>query len=64
MEMTHINSKGEAVMVDVSGKSETKRCARACGTIRMNMEAIKAIKDDSVPKGDVIAAATVRGLQV
>ena len=62
MEMTHINSKGEAVMVDVSDKSETKRRARACGTIRMSSEAVKAIIDDSVPKGDVIAAARIAGI--
>lgn len=62
MEMTHINSKGEAVMVDVSEKSETKRRARACGTIRMNRGAIKAITDDSAPKGDVIAAARIAGI--
>ena len=62
MNMTHINSKGEAEMVDVSGKIETKRCAKACGTIHMNREAIKAITDDSVPKGDVIAAARIAGI--
>ena len=62
MEMTHINSKGEAVMVDVSGKNETKRCAKACGTIRMNREAMRAITDDNIPKGDVIAAARIAGI--
>ena len=37
-QLTHVNENGEAVMVDISDKSETKRCARACGKIKMNEE--------------------------
>ena len=35
-EFTHFNQNGDAVMVDVSEKEDTKRVAEASGIIRMS----------------------------
>ena len=60
--LTHIDTDGNAVMVDISDKSVTKRTARAEGFIRMSADAIKAVADRTVPKGDVLAAARIAGI--
>jgi cyclic pyranopterin phosphate synthase len=49
-------------MVDVGGKAETRRVATASGRIRMNAEALAAIRDGDAPKGDVLAAARIAGI--
>ena len=49
-------------MVDVGHKAETARSATATGRITMNAAAIAAIRDDAVPKGDVLAAARIAGI--
>jgi cyclic pyranopterin phosphate synthase len=49
-------------MVDVSGKAATARVARAAGTIRMTAEAVAAIRDNAVTKGDVLTVAKVAGV--
>ena len=61
--LTHLDSQGNARMVDVGGKVETKRIAVASGRIRMSQEALAAIRDGNVPKGDVLAAARIAGIQ-
>ena len=49
-------------MVDVGGKPETARVAIASGRIRMSREALAAIREGDVPKGDVLAAARIAGI--
>lgn len=61
--LTHIDDKGAARMVDVSGKDVTAREAVATGTIRMNADALTAIQDATTAKGDVIATARIAGIQ-
>ena len=61
-EFTHIDGSGNAIMVDVSEKDITKRTAVATGKILVGPEVIKALKDSSVPKGDVLAAARIAGI--
>ncbi len=61
-ELTHIDMNGNAVMVDISGKDVTERFARAEGVICMNDEALKAVADGTVAKGDVLAAARIAGI--
>jgi len=61
-ELTHLDAQGKARMVDVGGKAETQRVAIASGRIRMNQAALAAIRDGSVPKGDVLAAARIAGI--
>jgi cyclic pyranopterin phosphate synthase len=57
--LTHVDESGEAQMVDVSAKSETKRLARATGSIRMKAETLSAIVNAQIKKGDVLAAARI-----
>ena len=57
--LTHIGDAGEAKMVDVSGKPETKRIARATGVIRMKPETLSAIVNAQIKKGDVHGVSRV-----
>lgn len=61
-ELTHLDAQGKARMVDVGGKAATLRVAVAAGRIRMNPQALAAIRDGAVPKGDVLAAARIAGI--
>ena len=61
-ELTHLDTQGKARMVDVGGKAETARLAIASGRIRMGAAALSAIREGSVPKGDVLAAARIAGI--
>ena len=60
--LTHLDAHGNARMVDVGGKAETRRTAVATGRIAMSAEALSAIRDGDVPKGDVLAAARIAGI--
>lgn len=60
--LTHLDEGGAAHMVDVGGKAETQRMARAGGTIRMHAEALAAIKAGDAPKGDVLGTARIAGI--
>lgn len=61
-EFTHFNGQGDAVMVDVSEKSETLREAVAEGFITMNAECFQKVKDGQMGKGDVLGVARVAGI--
>lgn len=61
-ELSHFDEKGNARMVDVSGKSETKRVAFARGAIRVSREIMDRVKDGSIEKGDVLGVARVAGI--
>ncbi len=61
-ELTHLDAQGKARMVDVGSKAETQRVAVAEGLIAMSAEALAAIRDGAVPKGDVLAAARIAGI--
>lgn len=60
--LTHIDATGAAHMVDVGGKADTQRMARAGGIIRMSAEALAAIKAGDAPKGDVLGTARIAGI--
>lgn len=60
--LTHLDSRGQARMVDVGGKAETARSATATGRIRMSQGTLAAVRDGSGPKGDVLAAARIAGI--
>lgn len=62
MEFTHFDDKGNAYMVDVSGKEVTHRIAVAEGTIAVSREVMDAIKGRKVRKGDVLTVAQVAGI--
>jgi cyclic pyranopterin monophosphate synthase len=50
-------------MVDVSGKDVTARTARATGRVLLSPEAITALRQGDVPKGDALAVARIAGIQ-
>ena len=50
-------------MVDVTAKEPTVRSATAAGFVRCPEAVIKALRDESLPKGDALAVARVAGIQ-
>ncbi|MDU8923939.1 cyclic pyranopterin monophosphate synthase MoaC [Pasteurellaceae bacterium LIM206] len=60
---THINSNGEANMVDISAKRETVREARAEAFVTMSAETLNMIISGDHHKGDVFATARIAGIQ-
>jgi cyclic pyranopterin phosphate synthase len=60
--LTHLDAEGHARMVDVGGKAVTAREATATGRITMSDDALTAIRDGLVKKGDVLAVARVAGI--
>lgn len=63
MELSHLNNRGEANMVDVTGKAVTTRIAIAEGFVRMNAETLQLIAEKGHQKGDVLAVARIAGIQ-
>ena len=62
-EFSHVNARGEASMVDVSGKEPTVREARAEGYITMQPATLQAIVEGNHHKGDVFGVARIAGIQ-
>jgi cyclic pyranopterin phosphate synthase len=62
-ELTHLNKKGEAHMVDVSAKAETHRKAAAEAIITLQPETLALIVNGGHKKGDVFAVARIAGIQ-
>ena len=60
---SHLDPDGNARMVDISEKDDSKRTARARITVSMAKETIAALKAGDIPKGDVFAVARVAGIQ-
>ncbi|MBZ8177069.1 cyclic pyranopterin monophosphate synthase MoaC [Corynebacterium poyangense] len=60
---THVDSRGEARMVDVTAKTPTVREATAVGEVVCSSEIIDALRTGTVPKGDVLAVARIAGIQ-
>jgi len=50
-------------MVDVAGKPETLRVARAEGRIRMSAATVRALRANALPKGDPLRVAEIAGIQ-
>lgn len=62
MEFTHFDEQGNALMVDVGDKTETKREAVAKGSIFMSRECLKMVVSGAMAKGDVLGVARVAGI--
>src|SRR5437667_3798177 len=60
--LTHIDSKGEARMVDVSAKPATERVAVAEGRVVMNRATLELIVSGNAKKGDVLGTARIAGI--
>lgn len=62
LQLTHLDAKGQARMVDVSEKDTTAREARAMAEIRMLPQTLQMILDGKHKKGDVMATARIAGI--
>lgn len=60
--LTHIDSKGRASMVDVTGKAETERVAVAGGSVHMKKATLNLVTDNRVAKGNVFETARLAGI--
>jgi cyclic pyranopterin phosphate synthase len=61
-DLTHIDAQGRVRMVDVSAKPATERTARAQSMVLMSPEMFAMIRDQSVPKGNVLETARIAGV--
>ena len=62
MRFTHLNDEGSAYMVDVTAKTPTVRQASAVCRVDCSEEVMRALREGTVPKGDVLAVARVAGI--
>lgn len=62
-ELTHLDERGQARMVDVGDKAVTRRMAVARGAVRMEPATLELLCAGEAPKGDVLAAARIAGIQ-
>jgi len=62
-DLTHFDGAGQAHMVDVGDKKETKRVAIASGTITMCPETLSLIQSGESKKGDVLGVARIAAIQ-
>ena len=62
MQFTHLNERGDARMVDVTAKQPTVRSATAEAMVACSPDVVRALRDGTVPKGDVLAVARVAGI--
>lgn len=60
--LTHTDSKGKAIMVDVGTKENQLRIAKAKGNIRLAQETIMLIRDNLMKKGDVLTVSQIAGI--
>jgi cyclic pyranopterin phosphate synthase len=61
--LTHFDQEGQAHMVDVGAKSETRRIAKAFGSIRMQAATLELITSGTAKKGDVLGVARIAAIQ-
>ncbi len=62
MSFNHFDSKGQAIMVDISAKQPTLRTAIASPQVRMEDETLKMVVDGQLAKGDVLGVARLAGI--
>jgi cyclic pyranopterin phosphate synthase len=60
--LTHLDETGAARMVDVASKDVTVRTARASGRVLLSAQAVEALRDGRLPKGDALAVARIAGI--
>jgi len=60
--LTHLNTRGEAHMVDVSDKAVTRRTAVASGVVSMQAETMLLLESNGLPKGDALATIRLAGI--
>src|ERR1700739_4622219 len=60
--LTHLDEAGRGRMGGVSAEDGTGRPARASGRVVLSAEAVAALRDGRVPKGDALAVARIAGI--
>ncbi|MFT6407815.1 MAG: cyclic pyranopterin phosphate synthase [Arenicella sp.] len=60
---SHLNTSGEANMVDISAKSDSIRVAVAQSKVRLSDDVLSRIREQSIAKGDLLATARIAGIQ-
>ena len=60
--LTHIDSGGDARMVDVTAKQVSARQARATGFVEVAPRVVELLRGEGVPKGDALSAARIAGI--
>ena len=60
--LSHVAADGTARMVDVSGKADTARMARATGSIAMERATLEAVIANTLAKGDVLGVARLAAI--
>ncbi|MEL7372437.1 MAG: cyclic pyranopterin monophosphate synthase MoaC [Myxococcota bacterium] len=63
VELPHLNERGEAHMVDVGAKADTKRVAVAEACLSVTSETLEALSEGRLAKGDALAVARIAGIQ-
>lgn len=63
LNFSHLDARGDARMVDVGGKAETRRSATATCAVLAPAAVLRAIRRQAVAKGDVLAVARIAGIQ-
>jgi cyclic pyranopterin monophosphate synthase len=61
--LSHLDEAGRARMVDVGGKADSERKARAQAVVRMSPETAVLVESGDAPKGDVLGTARLAGIQ-
>jgi len=61
-QLTHLDEKGRAQMVDVGAKPDSERMAIAKGEIHLKVETLDLIEQGLMKKGDALAVAKVAGI--
>jgi cyclic pyranopterin phosphate synthase len=62
-QLTHLDARGQARMVDVGDKAVTAREAVARGVVRMRAATLEVLLAGTAKKGDVLAVARIAGIQ-
>jgi len=60
--LSHVDEQGKASMVDVGGKKDQLRVAKATGFISLQPATVELVKSNSLKKGDVLAVARIAGI--
>jgi cyclic pyranopterin monophosphate synthase len=60
--LSHLDSRGEVKMVDVSAKPVSLRTATACGEVHLQKSTLRLVQSQAVAKGNVLAAARLAGI--
>lgn len=60
--LTHVDERGAARMVDVTGKDVTVRTATAQAFLELSPDVVALLRSEALPKGDALAVARIAGI--